>query len=214
MKKLLLVALSLALSLSLACCACLAEDEARLVLPVPQDLATLFPGDAILTKDLGDFTISYPESMEFEEFDVGEKSGNNQYVSLGGEGYYLIIHWFADSGIAYDASTTSYHDALVNSFIEMESSLMENLSKLSGGESKCSFDTSAFDLSGKTVAAILLHVDTVYVDSDARESFDKLFLLFSLDEKSAYLFDIYSEGNAVSKYIVVSSILHTVKWKE
>lgn len=66
MKKLLSTALSLALALSLACCAGLAEETEGLVehfsLPEPQDLATLFPGEIILTKDFGDFTISYPES--------------------------------------------------------------------------------------------------------------------------------------------------------
>ncbi len=204
MKKFLLAIVSLFLALSLG--ACLAEDADRAVLPEPQDLATLFPNDTIVTKDLGDFTISYPESMRFdpeEEVRAGLWNLITLYEGVGSNNLLNIARM--DQQAAFD---DTYVAAVAEYVLDSLKGMKEYFSQLGVSMQYTLVSSAAVDFGGCQAAYIIW--STGLDGFEEQTYYAELYV--PLGEKGTYTFSITS-GN-LSENVVLSSILNTVKWKE
>ncbi len=216
MRRFLLTILSFTLAFSLGAGGVLAEDSpdaAPIPLPEPQDLATLFPDDAILTKDFGDFTISYPGSMTFEE--TAAENDADQTVALTDKDGHTIaeIRWTDLSSLADEDSMPAYdrYVMLALMYITYYQVGLAADAKERGWDCEYSADPAMVSFSGRSAATVLMHTKLVSPDESTVQ--DGLYLFAPLGDTAVLTF-AFEWGTDLSERVVQSSILNTVKWKE
>lgn len=212
MKKFLSAALSLALALSLVLMPVLAEGTDSTTLPEPQELATLFPDATIVTKDFEDFTISYPDSMVL----FPEAQLNDDWRQL--------ITFFdagnAELQIVWMNRQVTFDDTYVAAQVEETRAAWGADAEVeyNGAEATTQYtlySSAAVDFGGHQAACIIYSFDVLSGLRSGAEVSQRIYsysLYVPLGEKGTYIFIIAAKN--LADCATLSSILHTVTWKE
>lgn len=246
MKKFFLAVLSLALVLSLACCACLAEDAVdsteedlhqriatpilapeHFTLPAPQDLATLFPDDAIETYTNGGISISYPSSFAFEGAWMAGATSICYFTITDDAGNSLSLYWTSDA--AEPAFSEDYvalvAQKLVDELTRDESEVAQILEIADNGEYYLQhYSAQAAEFGGLSGAETLSN----YANFDSQAVQVRMFtgrwpcgvklrLRLPMEGYGYYEVEVAipdtDDREAITSCVALSSVLNTLKWQ-